>query len=385
MSTRILTAASVTAACAVVMFPVAAKVLPDPVQALAASFAGSSTAMIIQKKRNQKNRRYKQYPLPPSDFITASPPPPPAVGKNPLTPPGIVWPETGNFAKTKRFLIVPEGYDAETLASEPFRAALQRYQRFLQQHFPAELITVGIAYPEQSIPSVTPDAEYAHLRPTRPRHPLLAETDALLILVNGEKYSLFPHANFYYQTAVSWGPSATGVTDFDMIVTALHECLHLCPVSSEAGIYDSYEHDLSPLRKAVDSFNHSGFLPYVPREAWPDTLVTRAIEAFDMPLFPYTLNNENYWAVSKRENIMDCGIIRENPFNLAAFLFTRGKLVEPYQRYLVCHGTIKKLLEDYQRITPDEAAVLSEQFSPDNIKASAVPPLYYLAQSFKDR
>jgi hypothetical protein len=51
----------------------------------------------------------------------------------------------------------------------------------------------------------------------------------------------------------------------------------------------------------------------------------------------------------------------------------------------VCHGTIKALLEDYQRITPDEAAVLSEKFSPDNIKASAVPPWYYLAQSFKDR
>ncbi len=110
-----------------------------------------------------------------------------------------------------------------------------------------------------------------------------------------------------------------------MIVAALHECLHLCPVSSEAGIHDSYEHDLSPWHEAVDSFNHSGFLPYVSREEWPDTLVTRAIKAFDMPLFPYTLNNENYWAVSNRENIMDCGIIRENPLNLAAFLFTRGK------------------------------------------------------------
>lgn len=324
--------------------------------------------MIIQEERNQKNRRYKQYPLPLSDSITAPPPPPsppsPTVGKNPLTPPGIVWPETGNLAKTKRFLIVPEGYDAETLASEPFRAALQRYQRFLQQHFPAELITVGIAYPEQSIPSVTPDAKYGHLRSTR--HPLFAETDALLILLNGEKYSLLPHADFYYQTAVSWDPSATGVADFDMIVAALHECLHLCPVSSEAGIHDSYEHDLSPWREKVDSFNHSGFLPYVSREEWPDTLVTRAIEAFDMPLFPYTQNNKNYWAVSNRENIMDCGIIRENPLNLAAFLFTRGKLVDPYQRYLVCHGTIKALLEDYQRITPDEAAVLSEKFSPDN-------------------
>jgi hypothetical protein len=328
MYTQILTAASVTAACAALMFPVAEKVLSDPVQALAASLAGGSAVMIIQKERNQKNRRYKQYPLPLSDSITAPPPPPPSpppptVGKNPLTLPEIVWPETGNLAKTKRFLIVPEGYDAETLASEPFRAALQRYQRFLQQHFPAELITVGIAYPEQSIPSVTPDAKYGHLRPLR--HPLFAETDALLILLNGEKYILLPNSCFDYQTAVSWGPSATGVTDFDMIVTALHECLHLCPVSSEAGILDSYDHDPSPWRKAVDSFNHSGFLPYVPREAWPDTLVTRAIEAFNMPLLPYTQNNENYWAVSNRENIMDFGIVRVNPLNLAAFLFTRGK------------------------------------------------------------
>jgi hypothetical protein len=160
MSTSILTAILATAACTAVMFPVAAKVLSDPFQALAASFVGGPAVMIIQEKRNQKNRRYKQYPLPLSDSITAPPPPPspppPTVDKNPLTPPDIVWPETGNLAKTKRFLIVPEGYDAETLASEPFRAALQRYQRFLQQHFPAELITVGIAYPEQSIPSVTP-------------------------------------------------------------------------------------------------------------------------------------------------------------------------------------------------------------------------------------
>jgi hypothetical protein len=367
------------------MFPVAAKALSDPLLALGVSYAGGLTAVVSQTVHAAtKNSRYKKWPLPSSDSINSQPPPlPPTVDENSLPPTDIVWPEADNLAKTKRFLNVPEGYDAETLASEPFRAALQRYQRFLQQHFPAELITVGIAYPERSIPSVTPDAEYGHLGPTQ--HPLLAKTDALLILLNGEKYRLNPHARFYYQTAVSWGPSATGVTDFDMIVTALHECLHLCPVSSEAGIYDSYEHDLSPLRKAVDSFNHSGFLPYVPREEWPDTLVTRAIEAFNMPLFPYTQNNENYWAVSNRENIMDCGIISENPLNLAAFLFTRGKLVEPYQRYLVCHGTIKKLLEDYQRITPDEAAVLSEQFSPDNIKASAVPPLYYLAQSFKDR
>lgn len=306
ISTSILTLAASAAACTALMFPVAAKALSDPLLALGVSYAGGLTAVVSQTVHAAtKNSRYKKWPLPSSDSINSQPPPlPPTVDENPLLPTDIVWPEADNLAKTKRFLIVPEGYDAETLASAPFRAALQRYQRFLQQHFPAELITVGIAYPEQSIPSVTPDAEYGHLRPTR--HPLFAETDALLILLNGEKYSLLPHAHFYYQTAVSWGPSPTGVTDFEMIVAALHECLHLCPVSSEASIHDSYEHDdLSPWREKIDSFNHSGFLPYVPREEWPDTLVTRAIEAFNMPLFPYTQNNENYWAVSNRENIID--------------------------------------------------------------------------------
>lgn len=373
-----------TAACTALLFPIAAKVLPNPFLALAASFAGGETVVIMQGNRaTAKNRRYKQRPLPPSNSIGAQPPPP-TVAEKSLPPTDIVWPENGNIKKTKRFLIVPEGYDAETLASGPFRAALQRYQQFLQQHLPAELITVGIAYPEQSIPSVTPDAQWGHRRPRQ--HPLQAETDALLIVLNGEQHRLIPHANFYYQTAVSWGPSATGGADLEMLATVLHESLHLCSTGSGHTMDDSYEHDLSPCSADIDSFNHSGFLPYVPRENWPDTLVTRAIKAFDVPLFRYTQDGKDYWAVSNRANVMDnASFIESNPVNLAAFLLTGGQYLDPYQRYLVCHGSVEELLEEYKRITPEEAAVLREKFSLDNIKASAVSPLYYLTQSIKDR
>jgi hypothetical protein len=269
------------------------------------------------------------------------------------------------------------------LASAPFRAALQRYQQFLQQHFPAELITVGIAYPEQSIPSVTPDAERGHLRPRQ--HPLRAKTDVLLILLNGEQYRLKPHAHYYYKTAVSWGPSATGIADFEMLTAALHESLHLCPVSSEYSyIEDSYEHELFLLSAKIDSFNHSGFLPYIPKKDWPDTLITRAIKEFDVPLFRYTQDGKDYWAVSNRVNVMDPSIIQQDPVNLAAFLLTGGQYVEPYMQYLVCHGTIDEL-EECERITAEEATVLREKFSPDYIKASAVSPFEYFKESLKER
>ena len=377
------------AACAALLFPVAAKVLPEN-PLLASSVWGIAAVKIQAEYAKNRNSQYKKLPLPPSDSINAQPLPPTGGEKSPNeteTRIEVELPvEEYDVAKTKRFLIVPEGYDAETLASEPFRAALQRYQEFLQQHFPAELITVGIAYPEQSIPSVTPDAELGHV--VHGHHPLQeeaeVETDAVLILLNGEQYRLAPNSDFDYQTAVSWGPSATGIVDFEMLEAALHESLHLCPVSSEAGIHDSYKDDLSPWHEEIDSFNHSGYLPYVPREKWPDTLVTRAIKEFDVPLYRYTEDGKDYWAVSNRANVMDSSILQKNPVNLAAFLLAGGQYVDQYQQYLVCHGTINEL-EQLKRITAEEATARREKFSPDFIKASTVSPLEYLTQSFKER
>lgn len=381
MSTSCATAAAATAACTAIMLPFASTLLSDPFLATAASSVGGSTAIIIQEQVAAKKRRYKQWPPPPSDSIEEQPPPP--IAKTPLSPTDIVWPENDDIDKTKRVLIVPEGYDAETLASAPFRAALQRYQHFLQQHFPTELITVGISYPKQSIPSVTPDAKRGHLRPTE--HPLLAKTDGLLILLNGEQHRLKPHADCDYRTAVSWGPSVTGVVDFERLVNALHECLHLCSTSSEHSIHDSYAHDdLSLWTEAINSFNHSGFLPYVSREEWPDTPVTLAIKVFNVPVYRYTQDGKEYWAVSNRANVMDYAAIIHSPVDLAAFLLTGGKLVERYQQRLVFEGAVEDL-EKLGRITPDKATELREKFSLDYIKANEVSLLYYLAQSVKDR
>lgn len=316
--TTFATMLTATAACVTVtQAAVAAIGLRDPLLAFPIAAGASYVGVVGNAIRSaQKNSQYKRFQLPPSDSIESSPLPPP---KNTETHTTIVWSETNEIKrdKTKSYLLVPEGYTAETLASEPFRAALQRYQDFLQQHFPAELITVGIAYPEESIPSVTPDAKWGYIAPTQ--HPLLEKTDALLILLNGEQYRLNPHASPQDQIAVSWGPSEKGVADLEMLSTALHECFHLCSTGGSPYINDSYKHDLSPkhIKEKIDSFNHTGFLPHIPREDWPDTPVTRAIKAFDVPLFPHTEGDKRYWAVSDRYNVMDrSSQVENNPLRV---------------------------------------------------------------------
>lgn len=222
---------------------------------------------------------------------------------------------------------------------------------------------------------------------------MLEKTDALLILLNGEQYRLQPHACPQDQIAVSWGPSKKGVADLEMLSTALHECFHLCSTGgSPYNIYDSYKEQVtedylnSALVAAIESFNHSGFLPAdVPQEKWPDTPVTRAIKAFDVPLFPHTEGDKRYWAVSDRYNVMDrSSQVANNPLHWAAFLGTGGRLVAPYQQWLMCQGTIAELLA-WRCITPDEAAERREQFSPEYVKANPVSAWYYLQQCVRNR
>jgi hypothetical protein len=164
-----------TAACVAI----AATVIPEQIlhQSLLIGIAVTATAFVNEATRNRHLKRE------PQEFSDERPlaAPPPNVDQAVIDAVEISWPVGSNLEKTRRILIVPEGYDPETLASEPFRRALQRYQEFLQQHFPADLITVGIAYPQQSIPSVIPSEEWGHTHPKH--HPLSERTDLVLILL----------------------------------------------------------------------------------------------------------------------------------------------------------------------------------------------------------
>jgi hypothetical protein len=353
-ATKVATVLGTTAACAALLWPGIHQIMPKEYKILspvAGVFAGALAVVLATRKQNS---RYKRRP---EETTIAVAPPTPTVDPKIVENTTIKWPKDSNQGKTLKFLLVPEGYSPETLASENFQMGVQRIQSFLQAHLPAELFTVGLAFPEQSIPSVTPDPRWGHKWPED--HPLLDQADAVVILLNGEQYPLNPHACFDGTAAVTYGPTPAGAVDFATLLTALHETLHLCPTEPGARINDSYDyrHDRyawkhqAPL---IRSFNNSGFMPHKVQDEWPETLITQAVVLFDPPLVPIVQNWETYLAISNRAHIMDHGAI-EDPLALAIFQATGGQLIPPYMQHLIYHGAVNALEND-ERLTPAEAA-----------------------------
>lgn len=282
--------------------------------------------------------------------------------------------------KTWRVLLVPEGYDAETLQRPDFRRGVERYQAFLQAHFPKHLVSVGIAWPDRAFDTTRSSEAYG--RTAAKDHPLLGRADAIVTLWNTEDRRLLENSLPEHRTAITRGPTPRGEADLEMLMALLHETLHLIPGKQNTfSIKDSYENEFLKNISVVNNFEHSGFLPDIPIENWPKTHVTDAVRYYQVPLVPYSQNGRNYLAIEKRTHIMDIHNLLAEPIQQIAFGLTGGKMIPDYLKYII-NQNLTDWLEEKGRITPAEATTFREQHDLGAQQKMNPSPLFYLSKIF---